>query len=251
MCYAIIAHKQLFIVPSFYPSVEPCCYPKASSNLCREYKKEIKENMPEQNNAENLKQTISYILQFIANVEREDFGEAAIKQFIVLPILRALEWDDRNLDTLEVFPESPISPESQVGKGWVDYALRHEQKSLVFIECKRWSGNIEAADPQDQIARYIFQEGVDLGIITNGKTWDFYLAYKTHVPWRKRKFCSIELGNEPETIANFQKYLSKPKVLDGSAKAEAERVVAERMSIQWDPKPPSSEDSEILSRDDP
>ena len=56
--------------------------------------------MPEQNNAENLKQTISYILQFIANVEREDFGEAAIKQFIVLPILRALEWDDRNLDTL-------------------------------------------------------------------------------------------------------------------------------------------------------
>lgn len=196
--------------------------------------------MPEQSNAENLKRTLSYILQFIANIEHKGFGEAAIKQFIVLPILRSLE----------VFPESPISPESQVGKGWVDYALQHERKPLVFIECKRWDENIEAADPQDQIAHYIFQEGVDLGVITNGKTWDFYLAYKTHVPWRRRKFCSIELGFEPEVVANFQKYLSKTKVIDGSAKTEAEKVVAERTKIQWDPKLHSVKNSEMLSRED-
>ena len=201
--------------------------------------------MPEQSNAEKLTQTISNIIKFTGKIRDRDFDEAATKQFIVLPILTALGWDCANLDTLEVFPEF------RIGNGKVDYALQNEGKPLVFVECKRWSVSIEQEAPQDQIARYIFQEGVDLGIITNGKTWDFYLAYKTHVPWRKRKFCSIELGNEPETIANFQKYLSKPKVLDGSAKAEAERVVAERMSIQWDPKPPSSEDSEILSRDDP
>ena len=44
--------------------------------------------------------------------------------------------------------------------------------------------------------------------------------------------------------------LYRMKVIDGSAKAEAEKIVAERTGIQWDPKPPSSEDREVLSRED-
>ena len=105
-------------------------------------------------------------------------------------------------------------------------------------------------EPQDQIARYIFQEGVDIGVATNGRKWDFYFAYKTHVPWRNRRFCAIELENPQEAIANFQKYLSKSKVIDGSAKAAAENIVAERIGIQWDPKPPSSEKTEDLRREE-
>ena len=121
-------------------------------------------------------------------------------------------------------------------------------KPLVFVECKRWRDSIETEDPQDQIARYIFQEGVDLGVITNGREWDFYFAYKTHVPWKNRRFCTIKLDNSQETIANFQKYLSKSKVIDGSAKTEAEKIIAERTGIQWNPKPP--EGTEDLRRGD-
>ncbi len=200
--------------------------------------------MQEQDNAEKLTQTISHIVKFMGKIRDEDFDEAATKQFVVLPILTALGWDYANIDTLEVFPEF------RVGSDKVDYALQNEGKPLVFVECKRWRVNIEMEEPQDQVARYIFQEGVDLGVITNGRRWDFYFAYKTHVPWRNRRFCVIELDNPQKAVADFQRYLSKSRVVDGSAKAEAEKIVAERTGIQWDPKPPSPEDREILSRED-
>ena len=200
--------------------------------------------MQEQENADKLTQTISYIGQFMGKIRDKEFDEAATKQFVVLPILTALGWDYANIDTLEVFPEF------RVGSGKVDYALQNEGKPLVFVECKRWSISIEMEEPQDQVARYIFQEGVDIGVITNGRRWDFYFAYKTHVSWRNRRFCAIELDNPQEAVASLQKYLSKSKVIDGSAKAEAEKIVAERTGIQWDPKPPSSEDREVLSRED-
>lgn len=201
--------------------------------------------MQEQNNAEELTQTISNIIKFIGKVEDENFDEAATKQFIVLPILTALGWDYANLDTLEVFPEFRVGNSNKV-----DYALQNEGRPLVLVECKRWNVSIELEEPQDQIARYIFQEGVDIGVITNGREWDFYFAYQTHVPWRNRRFCSIELSNQQEVVANFQKYLSKSRVIDGRAKTEAEKIVDKRIGIQWDPKPPVSEDSEILSRED-
>ena len=200
--------------------------------------------MQEQDNAEKLTQTISDIVRFTGKIRDKDFDEAATKQFVVLPVLTALGWNYANIDTLEVFPEF------RVENGRVDYALQNEGKPLVFVECKRWSASIEMEGPQDQIARYIFQEGVDIGVATNGRKWDFYFAYKTHVPWRNRRFCPIELDNQQEAIANFQKYLSKSKVIDGNAKADAEKIVAERTGIQWDPKPPSSEDTEVLSREE-
>lgn len=201
--------------------------------------------MQEQDNAEKLTQAISDIVKFMGKIRDMDFDEAATKQFVVLPILTTLGWDYANLNTLEVFPEFRVGDGNKV-----DYALQDEGKPLVLVECKRWSASVEIEEPQDQIARYVFQAGVDLGVITNGRRWDFYFAYKTHVPWRNRRFCAIELDNQQEAIANFQKYLSKSKVIDGSAKAEAEKIVAERTGIQWDPKPPSSEDREDLRRED-
>lgn len=204
--------------------------------------------MQEQSNAENLEQIIAHIVKFTRIIEDPGFDEVATKQYVVLPILRALGWDDRNLETLEVFPETRTDPEG--GQTKVDYALQHERRILVLIECKKWREDIEKAEHYKQLAGYIFQMGVDLGVLTNGKTWQFYFAYKTHVPWRNRRFCAIELDNQQEAVANFQKYLSKSKVINGSAKAEAEKIIAERTDIQWDPKPPSSEDREILSPED-
>ena len=186
-----------------------------------------------------LEQTIAHIIQFTEIIEGYDFDEAATKQFVVLPILRALGWDDSNLDTLEVFPEQ------KAGNGSVDYALQLDEKPLVFIECKRWRVKIDTDESQKQIARYVFQNGIDLAVLTNGKTWEFYLSYKTHVPWKERKFCSIDLEKQREAVSDFEKYLSKSNVIEGRAKAAAESVVQPRVEpigIQnWDtnrPYPP-------------
>ena len=169
-----------------------------------------------------LQQTISDILRCRNTIETYRFDETATKQYIILPILRALDWQDSNLYTLEVFPEK------KVGSGKVDYALQQGDNIFVFIECKRWGANIEKH--QEQICLYAFMAGVDIAVITNGKIWDFYLPDRTtlpgriNVPWQDRIFCSINLEVQREAISDFQKYLTKSNVEQGKAKTEAEEA---------------------------
>lgn len=170
-----------------------------------------------------LQQTISDILTCRNTIETYRFDETATKQYIVLPILRALDWQDSNLYTLEVFPEKKVD-----GSGKVDYALQKGDNVFVFIECKRWGANIEKH--QEQICLYAFMAGVDIAVITNGKIWDFYLPDKTtlpgriNVPWQDRIFCTIDLEVQQEAISDFQKYLTKSNVEQGTAKTEAEEA---------------------------
>ena len=83
----------------------------------------------------DLKNRLIHILEH----ERQLAGanEATIQQYVVLPILRALGWDDTNLASMEVLPEY------QVGSGRVDYALKAGRKPALFIECKKWNEPIE------------------------------------------------------------------------------------------------------------
>lgn len=169
-----------------------------------------------------LAQTIGDIVQCRQTIENHKFDETATKQYIVLPILRSLDWQDDNLYTLEVFPEK------RVGDGKVDYALQQDKTSLVFIECKRWGVNIEKY--QAQICQYAFQAGIEIAVITNGRIWDFYLPNLTStperrvIPWEDRIFCSIDLEIQQEAVSDFQKYLSKSNVEEGKAKAEAQEA---------------------------
>ena len=169
-----------------------------------------------------LTQVITDIVQCKETIEKHKFDETATKQYIVIPILRSLDWHDSNLYTLEVYPEKKVNKNK---KEKVDYALRHGETSLVFIECKSWGTRIEKF--QDQICRYAFQAGVEIAVITNGKIWDFYLPDRTStperrvIPWEDRMFCSIDLEMHEEAISEFQKYLSKSNVEQGIAKANA------------------------------
>ena len=52
--------------------------------------------MREQDNVEQLTQTISDIVKFTGKIGDMDFDEAATKQFVVLPILTALGWNYAN-----------------------------------------------------------------------------------------------------------------------------------------------------------
>jgi len=175
-----------------------------------------------------LTQTIAEIVKYIPTIEKHNFEEAATKQYIVLPILRALDWQDANFHTLEVYPERRIGKTNTK----VDYALQHQRTALaqrdalVFVECKRWGDNIERH--QEQICQYAFQEGVEIAVITNGKLWDFYLPDRTStpekrvVPWEERIFCSIDIEMQQEqAVSEFQKYLLKANVQQGDAKANA------------------------------
>ena len=166
-----------------------------------------------------LKETIDHILGFTETLNSNDFNKAVTKHFVVLPILRDLEWNCDNLENLEVFPDKNTE------SGTVDYALQHDGKSRVFIVVKQWPTEPGPDELYDETALYASQEEVDFVVLTNGKTWHFYLPNLPDVPWETRRFCSINLDNENEAVSDFQKYLSKPHVLDASAREAAEAIV--------------------------
>ena len=180
-----------------------------------------------------LKKTIDHIFEFTETLTSNDSNKAVTKHFVVLPILRDLEWNCDNLENLEVFPDKNTE------SGTVDYALQHDGKSRVFIVVKQWPTEPDPDELYDETALYASQEEVDFVVLTNGKTWHFYLPNLPDVPWETRRFCSIELDNRAEAVSDFQKYLSKPHVLDASAREAAEAIVKK-------PEKPTSQ--ELLRR---
>ena len=92
-------------------------------------------------------------------------NEASISQGVVLPTLRALDWDVFNPES--VFPEYPI------GSKRVDFALLNEgQRPILLIEVKQ-PGRADGADRQ--LFEYAFHQGVPFVLLTDGHEWHFYL----------------------------------------------------------------------------
>ena len=172
---------------------------------------------------------------------RQLANEAQVKQAVILPILRALGWDDS--DPNEFVPELPVTTED--GKGSVDYALCRvspSQLPLIFIETKKL-GNVDAAG-EGQLFRYAANQGVPFLVLTNGDVWNFYLAMAVGAP-AERLVYRAELTQEEkltEYAGFFERYLEKGRVLSGSAwqdaeqdkKSEANRLIAQNaISGSW------------------
>ena len=151
------------------------------------------------------------------------FDEAAIKQAVVLRILKSLGWDPFNID--EVWPEYSTS-----GKR-IDLVLRHNGYNKVFIEVKKANENLEKH--QEQLLSYSFQEGVKLAVLTNGISWWFYLPLREGA-WEQRKFYTIEIyEQESSDIAlKFENFLSKENVISDRSIEVAENLYKSRQKQQ-------------------
>ena len=143
-------------------------------------------------------------------------NEAQVKQSVVLPILRALGWDDSNPADLRV-EFSDVS-----NNGRVDYALMDGNNPLVFIEAKQIGLLNEKGE--GQLFGYANNRGVPLLVLTDGNIWDFYLSMAAGLP-AERRFYRAELERE-ENISDyaqyFTDYLRKDRVVSGQAREIAE-----------------------------
>lgn len=143
-------------------------------------------------------------------------NEAQVKQAIILPILRALDWEDTN--------PAEFKPEFSVGRGRVDYALLTEGGGpLVFIEAKG-IGRVDIAG-EEQLFGYAVNKGVPFLILTDGDLWDFYLSMAAGDP-AERRFYRAELTREeriPEYARFLDAHLRKTRVVSGEARRSAER----------------------------
>ena len=143
---------------------------------------------------------------------RQDYfpNEQAISQGIVLSVLRDLGWDTS--DTRIVWPEY------STGEGRVDFALcESSAKPKVFIEVKQ-PGHAE--DGVQQALLYAFQTGVRFIVLTDGKTWSFYLPAEEG-NYEERRVFKLDLFERStgESAAVLQRYLEQSRVASGEATA--------------------------------
>lgn len=143
-------------------------------------------------------------------------NEAQVKQAVILPILRELDWDDSD--------PAEFVPEFSVDSGRVDYALlRNGGGPLIFIEAKGLG--LAGADGEEQVFRYAVNKGVPFLILTDGELWDFYLSMAEGIP-AERRFYRAELKREeriPEYVEFLETFLRKSRVVSGNARRAAEQ----------------------------
>ena len=142
-------------------------------------------------------------------------NEASVSNGAVLPILNDLGWPVFN--TAVVHPQYPIRPVDQVGRKWVDFALRNPNsgKAAVFVEVKDVG---KGATGEAQLFGYAFHEGVPLVVLTDGREWSFYLPAGSG-SYEDRRVHKLDLLEQDisECSYRLQRYLAHIDVVQEKA----------------------------------
>lgn len=146
-------------------------------------------------------------------------NEQAISQGIVLRVFQELGWD--TWDTNVVWPEF------QTGEGRADFALCHPpSKPAVFTEVKQ-PGKAEEA--VRQALEYAFHKGVPFVVLTDGRTWSFYLPAEQG-SYEDRRVYKLDLYERPPAEAGeiLRRYLERARVESGEALEAARKEYRSR-----------------------
>lgn len=146
-------------------------------------------------------------------------NEQAISQGIVLRVLQDLGWD--TWDTTIVWPEF------QTGEGRSDFALCHPPtKPAIFIEVKQPG---KAEDAVRQALEYAFHTGVPFIVLTDGRTWSFYLPAEQG-SYEDRRVYKLDLFERPaaEAAEVLHRYLERTRVESGEALETARKEYRSR-----------------------
>ena len=135
-------------------------------------------------------------------------NEQAISQGIVLRLLRELGW--------ETYDTAVVWPEYQTGGGRADFALCHPpSKPAIFIEVKH-VGRAEGA--VQQALQYAFHCGVPFVVLTDGRSWSFYLPAEQG-DYDERRVYKLDLYERSPGVAaeTFRRYLTRENVASGKS----------------------------------
>ncbi len=114
-------------------------------------------------------------------------SEEQVKISLVVPILELLGWNIKN--PLEVLFENPT-----VTGGRMDIVLKKDNKSVFLIEVKNLSQTL--TNHLLQLGRYLYEQGISYGAITNGKEWIFFEAFAEGTTLKERILVNLDLCDE-------------------------------------------------------
>ncbi len=114
--------------------------------------------------------------------------EMAVRDQIVIPILRALGWNSED--------PGEVQPEISTEEGRPDYALIKNGKKKLFIEAKKLSVDIEQKEHMRQLGRYCFSEGTKYGVLTNGIVWLLLRSFEEGTTLAERTVWKVDIESE-------------------------------------------------------
>ena len=133
-------------------------------------------------------------------------NEASVSQGIVLPILQELNWD--------IFDTKVVRPEYPAGRGKVDFALCDDNGNpKVFIEVKGLGGVTENAVVQ--ALQYAHRAHVRIVVLTDGRTWSFYLLEQGGGSYGERLVSELDIFKRLPSNSSkvLQRYLEERRVV--------------------------------------
>lgn len=115
------------------------------------------------------KDQIKLLSERVAKMKDSIHTEEATKNALIMPFIQTMGYDVFN--PLEVVPEFIADIGIKKGEK-VDYAIMKDGLTIMLIECKHWSADLNPHD--SQLFRYFHTTTSKFGILTNGIMYRFY-----------------------------------------------------------------------------
>lgn len=127
--------------------------------------------------------------------------EEATKTSFIMPLIAALGYDI--FDPFEVIPEMDCDLTKQNDK--IDYAIQKDGKTILLIECKQCSSNLNLHNTQ--LAKYYAASNARFGVLTNGIEYRFYADLDKNNIMDEKPFLVVDmLDLSDEVIEQLKKF---------------------------------------------
>lgn len=149
--------------------------------------------------------------------ENPQMDEANTKATLVRKLLDLLGWTigtDANL-------EYPVQMATRTHK--VDYALLLEDTPMVFVEAKGCDSSL-SEDDREQLRSYMKSQNVDWGLLTDGRTNEFYQRNIENAQVTVNRLGRAEI-DELVQKSNLLSALSKQSIKSGKSEQIAQRII--------------------------
>ncbi|WDF67673.1 type I restriction endonuclease [Sphingobacterium oryzagri] len=170
------------------------------------------------------------IRQFAKRVDRllpQIKTEEATKTSLIMPFLKILGYDV--FDPFEVHPEFVADIGIKKGEK-VDYAILHDNKPVILIECKHYADGL---DPHNsQLFRYFHTTEAKFSLLTNGLEYRFYTDLVTPNKMDEKPFFEFKVTDiKDNEIVELRKFHKSVFDLDSIASAASDLKYFNELTI--------------------
>ena len=159
----------------------------------------------------------------VSNYKSFATSEENTKQYLVLPFIRALQYDDSNPN--EVDREYTLDWGVKE-KDRVDYAIKRDDKAIMLIECKKFGLALNRSRGS-QLSRYFTADkDARIGILTDGGTYKFFSDLDSDNRMDETPFFEFRMQEFTDTDINRLEMFTKPLFKLDDIVKEAKRIKA-------------------------